>query len=328
MRSAIPGVGRRAPLRRRRLATATGHGFGGRAGGARRSRRARRRRHRADLTAVRALLAARAGARPLVDAPRAATEAGVGEAEAQRVLMAHEPGVDDGDPSSAGHLGELRRPRGIGRRPHVEAQGTQAASIDEPATGAPVRIAVDRRTHSLAADMVAAPLMALAWALRAMGIATAPTPRGWRHVRQRLSDRRKPPFTAHSPHDRGNDHFRAPRIIMVDGCCPPQTATAPPRIRVRGMTWLITGGAGYIGSHVVRAMAEAGETVAVLDDLSSGVPARLPEDVPLVSGSSSTVSCWTAPSLTCGSPVWCISPRGGALRRRALHVPAGTGWAC
>ncbi|MFD8340080.1 UDP-glucose 4-epimerase GalE [Streptomyces solisilvae] len=52
------------------------------------------------------------------------------------------------------------------------------------------------------------------------------------------------------------------------------------------MTWLITGGAGYIGSHVVRAMAEAGESVAVLDDLSSGVRARLPEDVPLVRGSA------------------------------------------
>ncbi|NEW76392.1 UDP-glucose 4-epimerase GalE [Streptomyces rhizosphaericus] len=52
------------------------------------------------------------------------------------------------------------------------------------------------------------------------------------------------------------------------------------------MTWLITGGAGYIGSHVVRAMAEAGEPVAVLDDLTSGVRARLPEDVPLVRGST------------------------------------------
>ena len=52
------------------------------------------------------------------------------------------------------------------------------------------------------------------------------------------------------------------------------------------MTWLITGGAGYIGSHVVRAMARAGERVAVLDDLSSGIPARLPEDVPLVRGST------------------------------------------
>ncbi|MEU3281148.1 UDP-glucose 4-epimerase GalE [Streptomyces antibioticus] len=52
------------------------------------------------------------------------------------------------------------------------------------------------------------------------------------------------------------------------------------------MTWLITGGAGYIGAHVARAMTAAGERVVVLDDLSSGVPARLPADVPLVRGSS------------------------------------------
>ncbi|MFI9722616.1 UDP-glucose 4-epimerase GalE [Streptomyces sp. NPDC052396] len=51
------------------------------------------------------------------------------------------------------------------------------------------------------------------------------------------------------------------------------------------MTWLITGGAGYIGAHVARAMLAAGEQVAVLDDLSSGVPGRLPREVPLVHGS-------------------------------------------
>ncbi|MDT0449180.1 UDP-glucose 4-epimerase GalE [Streptomyces hesseae] len=51
------------------------------------------------------------------------------------------------------------------------------------------------------------------------------------------------------------------------------------------MTWLITGGAGYIGAHVARAMTEAGERVAVLDDLSSGVAGRLPESVQLVRGS-------------------------------------------
>ncbi|MFF0447992.1 UDP-glucose 4-epimerase GalE [Streptomyces sp. NPDC004609] len=50
------------------------------------------------------------------------------------------------------------------------------------------------------------------------------------------------------------------------------------------MTWLITGGAGYIGAHVARAMTEAGERVVVLDDLSSGVVERLPKDVPLVRG--------------------------------------------
>lgn len=53
------------------------------------------------------------------------------------------------------------------------------------------------------------------------------------------------------------------------------------------MTWLITGGAGYIGAHVARAMSDAEERVLVLDDLSAGVPARLPADVPLVEGSAS-----------------------------------------
>ncbi|GLF98431.1 UDP-glucose 4-epimerase GalE [Streptomyces yaizuensis] len=51
------------------------------------------------------------------------------------------------------------------------------------------------------------------------------------------------------------------------------------------MTWLITGGAGYIGAHVARAMAQAGEAAVVLDDLSSGIAGRLPEGVPLVHGS-------------------------------------------
>ncbi|MFF5533191.1 UDP-glucose 4-epimerase GalE [Streptomyces cinerochromogenes] len=52
------------------------------------------------------------------------------------------------------------------------------------------------------------------------------------------------------------------------------------------MTWLITGGAGYIGAHVARAMAGAGESVVALDDLSAAVPARLPAEVPLVHGST------------------------------------------
>lgn len=52
------------------------------------------------------------------------------------------------------------------------------------------------------------------------------------------------------------------------------------------MTWMITGGAGYIGAHVARAMAGAGERVVVLDDVSAGVPERLPADIPLIRGSS------------------------------------------
>ncbi|MCX4680018.1 UDP-glucose 4-epimerase GalE [Streptomyces sp. NBC_01433] len=51
------------------------------------------------------------------------------------------------------------------------------------------------------------------------------------------------------------------------------------------MTWLITGGAGYIGAHVARAMASAGERVVALDDMSTGIAGRLPADIPLVRGS-------------------------------------------
>ncbi|GAB3181977.1 UDP-glucose 4-epimerase GalE [Streptomyces incanus] len=51
------------------------------------------------------------------------------------------------------------------------------------------------------------------------------------------------------------------------------------------MTWLITGGAGYIGAHVVHAMTEAGERTVVYDDLSTGLPDRVPDGVPLVVGS-------------------------------------------
>lgn len=48
------------------------------------------------------------------------------------------------------------------------------------------------------------------------------------------------------------------------------------------MTWLVTGGAGYIGSHVVRAFRDAGFEVAVLDDLSTGRAGFVPEGVPFV----------------------------------------------
>src|SRR5215475_7166285 len=50
------------------------------------------------------------------------------------------------------------------------------------------------------------------------------------------------------------------------------------------MTVLVTGGAGYIGSEMVLALVEAGESVVVIDNLSTGFSAFLPEGVPLFIG--------------------------------------------
>lgn len=48
------------------------------------------------------------------------------------------------------------------------------------------------------------------------------------------------------------------------------------------MTVLITGGAGYIGSHMVYALLDAGEHAVVVDNLSTGFDWAIPKGVPLV----------------------------------------------
>lgn len=50
------------------------------------------------------------------------------------------------------------------------------------------------------------------------------------------------------------------------------------------MSVLVTGGAGYIGSHMVHALVDAGETVVVLDNLSTGFWWALPGAATLVVG--------------------------------------------
>jgi UDP-glucose 4-epimerase len=50
------------------------------------------------------------------------------------------------------------------------------------------------------------------------------------------------------------------------------------------MTVLVTGGAGYIGSHMVHHLLQAGEDIVVLDNLSTGVKENLPSTIELVQG--------------------------------------------
>ena len=50
------------------------------------------------------------------------------------------------------------------------------------------------------------------------------------------------------------------------------------------MSWLVTGGAGYIGGHVVAAFRDQGLPCVVVDDLSSGHRDFVPDDVPFVEG--------------------------------------------
>ena len=52
------------------------------------------------------------------------------------------------------------------------------------------------------------------------------------------------------------------------------------------MAILVTGGAGYIGSHMVHALVDTGEAVVVLDNLSTGFRFLIPAAVPFVAGST------------------------------------------
>jgi UDP-glucose 4-epimerase len=50
------------------------------------------------------------------------------------------------------------------------------------------------------------------------------------------------------------------------------------------MQILVTGGAGFVGSALVRQLVARGHSVRVVDDLSAGEPARLPEDATFMRG--------------------------------------------
>src|SRR5690606_25156161 len=69
---------------------------------------------------------------------------------------------------------------------------------------------------------------------------------------------------------------------------PPARRLARRRLDLPGtrppMTWLVTGGAGYIGAHITAALMDAGFDVVVLDDLSTGRAEFVPAGAAFVEG--------------------------------------------
>jgi UDP-glucose 4-epimerase len=59
---------------------------------------------------------------------------------------------------------------------------------------------------------------------------------------------------------------------------------ASPAAPTQPARYLVTGGCGFIGSHLVDAIAAEGHRVRVLDDLSTGMPRPLPPGIELVTG--------------------------------------------
>lgn len=67
----------------------------------------------------------------------------------------------------------------------------------------------------------------------------------------------------------------------IDGAVPEEKRGTGTARQLEKMRALVTGGAGFIGSHLTEALRSRGAAVAALDDLSSGRRDNLPEDVPL-----------------------------------------------
>ena len=66
------------------------------------------------------------------------------------------------------------------------------------------------------------------------------------------------------------------------------------------MKIMVTGGAGFIGSHIVNSYINAGHDVVIIDDLSSGEELEEDQEESLSSiidsGSNISCSCWTLSS--------------------------------
>jgi len=60
--------------------------------------------------------------------------------------------------------------------------------------------------------------------------------------------------------------------------------TAQQRIRSRGRTWLVTGAAGFIGSHLAERLLALGQSVIGLDNFATGKRENLPPGIRFIEG--------------------------------------------
>ena len=82
------------------------------------------------------------------------------------------------------------------------------------------------------------------------------------------------------------------------------------------MTILVTGGAGYIGSHMVLGLTDRGEDVVVLDNLSTGYWWAVSPKARLVEGDIGDEALLDRLMRRTASTRWCISPARSWCRIR------------
>ncbi len=83
-------------------------------------------------------------------------------------------------------------------------------------------------------------------------------------------------------------------------------------------TSLVTGAAGFIGSHVAKSLLEKGHEVVALDDLSGGFSDNVPPDSEFVEGS--VVDADLIAGLFGGAPIRSCLPSRRLCRRRSIAL--------
>src|SRR5262249_31010598 len=109
--------------------------------------------------------------------------------------------------------------------------------------------------------------------------------------------------------------------IYAPADCSPRQANNGNRSEwAHNMTVLVTGGAGYIGSHMVHVLLEAGKQVVVLDNLTTGFDWAVPAGATLIVGDAGDHRAWARSSPRIGSTPLSISqPRSSCQTRSAIR---------